>query len=62
MTKLTYDWINDEEAEVFVDGHLIGTMGHGPHGWDGMVGIQQMLTSLAHLLGWDIEEKGDPAI
>lgn len=61
-TKLTYDWISDETAEIFVDGESVGTIDHGAHGWDGMIGTQQILNSVAIFLGWEIEEKGDPAI
>lgn len=62
MTTLTYDWVSDETAEIFVDGQSVGTLDHGEHGWDGMTAIQQTLNCVADLLGWEVEEKGDPAI
>lgn len=62
MSTLTYDWVSDETAEVFIDDTFVGTLDHGAHGWDGMTGMQQILNSVAKLKGWTISEKGDPAI
>lgn len=62
MTTLKYDWVDDETAEIFIDDAFVGSMAHGPHGWDGMEGIRTILNSVAKLKGWQISVQGDPAI
>lgn len=63
-------WINDEECEIWLmagmgnplAGHLVMTMGHGPHGWDGMQGIKEAVTGLAQAAGWPVLEFGESAV
>lgn len=59
---LLFKWINDEECEIYLDGHAVITMGHGPHAWDGMKGIQDALLRVAEVSGWETRVVGEPAI
>lgn len=62
-------WINDEECEIWmVSGmglppkrHLVTTMGHGPHGWDGMQGMKETAVGIAQAAGWPVLEFGESA-
>jgi len=60
--ELLYDWVDEETAEIYIGGTFVATMSHGPHGWDGMIGIRDTLNSLAKIQGWTVKHKGDPAV
>lgn len=65
--ELHLDWINDEECKIWVVSdtglqHLVTTMGHGPHGWDGMQGMKETAIGIAQAAGWRVLEFGESAI
>lgn len=66
--ELNFRWLdendeqNDEVCIVTLNGQHVITMDHGPHGWDGMVGIQEALFNCARLAGWTVEVQGEPGI
>jgi hypothetical protein len=62
MSTVKFNWISDEDCDIYVDETFIYQMSHGPHGWDGMEGIRDAVLSMASYLGMSVEISGDEAI
>lgn len=59
---ITFDWVDDETCDIYLDGVHVGKMDHGAHGWDGMIGIRDVVTNIADALGYRIQIIGEEAV
>lgn len=60
--KFKFVWDNDEHCDIFLDEVFVGYMDHDSHGWDGMLGIRDVVIGIAGDLGADVEIEGEEGI
>jgi hypothetical protein len=54
------NWVNDETAEITLDGYEVVTIDHSEHGWAGMDAVLETVKRIAELTGHDVRVTGTP--
>lgn len=57
-----FNWVEDEHCDIYVEGKKVAEMDHGPHGWDGMVGIREAVTAVTKAAGGTVIITGEPGV
>jgi len=61
-TCITFQWIDDERCEIYMDDNYVGELDHETYGWAGVEATVELLNRMILLKAWDVKVEGDHGV